>query len=154
MNDLLQLHYRRQFLLADSVVYELQNWEHRKVGQVHLFVHPDLEVTGEEGPSNSIVLLGYFFDPAHPTKTNAELISDIIVKVNTFSDLVAAIKPFAGRYALIYRDKTTFAILHDPLGLREIYYCTQPNRVICGSQPNLLDAFSEPQLGVTRTRLF
>jgi hypothetical protein len=150
MSDLLHLYYRRQFLLANSVVWELQNWQHRNVGEVHLFVHPDLEVTGKEGPSASVLLLGYIFDPTHPTKTNEEIISDIILKVNTFSDLIAAIKPFAGRYALIYRDKTTFAILHDPLGLREIYYCTQPNRVICGSQPNLLEVFSEPKLGVTQ----
>jgi len=61
-------------------------------------------------------------------------------------DLITIIKPYAGRYALIYRDNATFAILHDPLGLREIYYCTQQNIVICGSQPNLLVHFSNPRI--------
>jgi hypothetical protein len=57
-----------------------------------------------------------------------------------------------GRYVLIYNDEATFAILHDPLGLREIYYCTQLNNVICGSQPNLIAYFSEPKLGVTQNQ--
>jgi hypothetical protein len=146
------LHYRRQFLIANKVLAELQNWQHKLVGDVHLFVHPDLEITAKEGPSTLILLLGYIFDPAHPAKTNKDIVSDLISKVNRFEDLIAAVKPYAGRYALLYRDDSIFAILHDPLGLREIYYCTQPNKVICGSQPNLIDAFSEPKLRVTQNR--
>ena len=146
------LHFRRQFLVANKVFVELQGWQHRKVGNVHLFAHPDLEVTEKEGPSASVFLLGYIFDPAHPAKTNEDIISDVISLVGAggFDGLIAAIKPYAGRYALIYRDKNSFAILHDPLGVREIYYCTQPNRVICGSQPNLIDTYSDPKLGITK----
>ncbi len=144
------LHFRRQFLIANRDLPELQNWQHQPVGDVHLFAHPDLEITAKEGPSNLVLLLGYIFDPGHPAKTNNDIISDLISNFNRFEDLIAAVKPYSGRYALLYRDDATFAILHDPLGLREIYYCTQPNRVICGSQPNLLDAFSEPKLGATK----
>ena len=144
------LRFRRQFLIANRVLAELQNWQHQPVGDVHLFAHPDLEITLKEGPSTLLLLLGYIFDPSHPSKTNEDIISDVISKVNRFEDLIAAVKPYVGRYALLYRDDSTFTILHDPLGLREIYYCTQPNRVICGSQPNLIDVFSEPKLGVTQ----
>lgn len=147
-----RLHFRRQFLVANGVVNELQNWQHRKVGDVHLFVHPDLQVTVKEWPSASIILLGYIFDPTQPTKTNEEIVSGIISRVGTFADLIDVLKPYAGRYAMIYKDRTNFTILHDPLGVREIYYCTEPNRVICGSQPNLIATFSEPKLGVTQIK--
>lgn len=143
------LYFRRQFLIANSVIKELQSWEHRLIGDLHIYAHPDLEVTQKDGPSASIILLGYIFDPAHPTKTNKEIVSDIITKTTTFEDLIRILKTYAGRYAMIYKDRAKFTILHDPLGTREIYYCTQPNRVICGSQPNFIDEFSEPKLGVT-----
>lgn len=146
------LHYRRQFLVANKEIDELQDWQHRKIDNVHLFAHPDLEITEIGIPIATVLLLGYLFDPFHPAKTNLDIISDIISRVNRFEDLITVIKDYAGRYAIIYKDKTSFTIVHDPLGLREIYYCTQPNKVICGSQPNLLDAFSEPKLGVTKNR--
>ena len=107
-------------------------------------------MTAKKGPSTLALLLGYIFDPAHPEKANEDIILDVISKANRFEDLIAAVKPYAGRYALLYRDDFIFAILHDPLGLREIYYCTQPNKVICGSQPNLIVTFSEPKIGITQ----
>jgi hypothetical protein len=145
-----RLYFRRQFLLANTLIDQLQSWQHLKVGDIHLFAHPDIEVTAEDTPSALILLIGFIFDPAHPTKTNEDIISDVISRVDKFEDLIAAVKSYAGRYALIYRDETNFAIFHDPLGLREIYYCSQSNKVICGSQPNLLDTFSEPRLGTTK----
>ena len=148
MHDL--LYFRRQFLVTNRVIDELQNWQYHKVGDVHLFAHPDLEVTEKEGTSAMVLLLGYIFDPAYPEKCNADIISDVISRVQNFQDLITTIKPYVGRYALIYRDEINFVILHDPLGLREIYYCIQPNKVICGSQPNLIDTFSEPKLGITQ----
>lgn len=148
MHDL--IHLRRQFLLTNGVLDELQNWNYLKIGDVHLYAHPDLNVTMKERSSTIILLIGYIFDASHPEKTNDEIISDIISKVINLKDLIATLKPYAGRYALLFRDHTDFAILHDPLGVREIYYCTQPNRVICGSQPNVIDYFSKPKLGVTQ----
>lgn len=146
------LYFRRQFLIAHEIIDELHDWQHRQVGNVHLFVHPDLEITAKEKASISVLLLGYIFDPFHPSKTNEDIISDLISKADRFEDLIAAIKPYAGRYAILYKDSASFALLHDPLGLREIYYCTKPNRAICGSQPNLIDVFSEPRLGVTQDK--
>jgi len=43
------LHFRRQFLLSNGLIDELQSWQHRQVGDVHLFAHPDLEITVEVG---------------------------------------------------------------------------------------------------------
>ena len=147
-----RLYFRRQFLLANSVITDLKDWQHQQLNDIHLFAHPDLEITGKVGPANLVLLIGFIFDPTNPAKTNKEIVADIMSRVSTFSDLITIIKPYAGCYGLIYRDKNTFAILNDPLGLREIYYCTQPNQLICGSQPNLIDTFSEPRLGFTNDK--
>ena len=144
------LRFRRQFLLARTIVAKLDNWQHHQLGDMHLFAHPDLEVTVQEEGSVLICIVGYIFDPNHPGKTNHEIISDILSRISNLGALFNALKPYAGRYAFLYKDNTEVAIIHDPLGLREIYYCTQSNRVICGSQPNLVDEFSEPKLGVTK----
>jgi len=138
--------------MANELIEELRNWQYHKIGDSHLYAHPDLEVTRETRSSVDILLLGFIFDPAHPTKTNAEIISDVISMVKNFNDFIAIIKKYAGRYALIYRDRSNFTIMHDMVALREIYYCTHTNRIICGSQPNLINAFSLPKLGVTQDK--
>jgi len=147
MNDL--LHFRRQFLLTNQALEGLTDWQHKRVSDAHLYAHPDLQVTEKEKQSVCLFLLGYIFDPANPNKSNEAIVSEILSRIKSFGDLIKVIKPYAGRYALIYKDENSFMILHDPLGLREIFYCTHKNRVICGSQPNLLDMYSEPKLGVT-----
>lgn len=146
------LRFRRQFLLANSPLAELGHWQHRQLRDVHLFAHPDLEITGLENPERMIFLLGYIFDPFHPEKTNAEILSDIFTKIHGYEELIDAIKPYTGRYALIYRDQRSFVIFHDPYGVREVYYCTRPNKIICGSQPNLINRFSEPKLEFSKDR--
>ena len=145
-----RLLYRRQFLLTRSPIGKLADWAYFNINDCYLYVHQDLEVTEVNDKFVHLILIGYIFDPNRPTKNNSEIVSDIILQCGNFEDLINALKPYAGRYALIYRDDNTFAVLHDPLGLREIYYCTQSNLVICGSQPNLLDAFAEPKLGITK----
>lgn len=150
MRDLLR--FRRQFLLTNGILDELHGWYYLRVGDIHLYAHPDLEVTVKKERSTIILLIGYIFDPTLPTKSNDEIISDIIDRIANLGDLFDTLKLYAGRYALLYWDNTDFAIFHDPLGLREIYYCTQPNQIICGSQPNLIDAFAYPKLGVTKNQ--
>lgn len=147
-----RLHYRRQFLLAKAPVTGLSDWKCLQIDKYYLYTHPDLEVTVKKQPSNLVLMIGYIFNPARPEMTNKDIVSDIISRVDNFIDLLSVIKPYAGRYAIVYRDKNIFAMLHDPLGLREIYYCTQPNKVICGSQPNLIETFSEPKLGITKDK--
>jgi hypothetical protein len=144
-----RLRFRRQFVIARGAIQELRDWQRFTLNDLHLYAHPDLEVAFHDAESTQIALLGYLFDPEHPTKGNAEILNDILAKATHFSDWIVALKRYPGRYALVFRDASTFAVMNDPLGLREVYYCTAPNRIVCGSQPNLLDTFSQPHLGVT-----
>jgi hypothetical protein len=89
-------------------------------------------------------LIGSVFDPINPEKSNNDIISEISSKAKTFYDFIGLIKPLTGRYAFIYKDEYDFLIFNDPLALREIYFCAQPNKVICGSQPNIIVEFADP----------
>ena len=150
MENILQ--FRRQFMLTYNYLPELSNWQHFKIDNYHLYAHPDLEVTVKKDSLVLFILLGYIFDPKSPEKNNKNIISNLFYKIRTYEDLITAIKPYAGRYVIIYKNIKEFVIFNDPLGLREIYYCTQPNKIICGSQPNLLDEYSVPKLGVTKDK--
>jgi hypothetical protein len=95
-------------------------------------------------------MLGYIFDPEYPERSNNEIMSDLLEKISGFDELISEIKPLAGRYALIYQDNKNFLIMHDTRAIRQIYYCTKINKIICASQPNFINRFSSPHLGVTQ----
>lgn len=138
--------YRRQFLLARQPLAELEGWGISPVGRYYLHVHPDLQVTVVSDSIKTLTLLGYLFDPADPQADNQEILRRVIVATKDFTGLTLALKPYPGRYALIYQDGECFNLLQDALALREVYYCQRENKVICGSQPNLLVRFSEPKI--------
>jgi hypothetical protein len=137
-------------LLSVKSVHELDHWNCLEIGNYRLYTHPDLVVTTRKQQSRSIILLGNIFDPYNPLRTNEKVISEVIQSSKNFGDVIIAIKPYFGRYVIIYKDDTTFNIMHDALGQKEIYYCQKPNKVICGSQPNFLNEYSSPKLGYTR----
>jgi hypothetical protein len=145
-----KLVYRRQFIMAREVIEELNNWSYMPINDLHLYAHPDLEITMKEQSSIKVILLGYIFDPACPEKSNNEIISDLIEKISGFDELIAGVKPLAGRYVLICKDNNNFLIMHDTRAMREIYYCTEINKIVCASQPNFISRFSSPHLGVTQ----
>lgn len=149
-NDSLKnLYYRRQFILARVILDGLAGWNHRLVGDTHLYAHPDLNVCVKKDDRKIVVLIGYLFDPWNPSKTNEEIISDIFSKAHNFDGLINTLKRYGGSFAVIYKTVERFIILHDALGIREIYYCTEWNGIICGSQPNLLAKYSAPRLDIT-----
>jgi hypothetical protein len=147
-----RLRFRRQFILSRVAIRELNEWQRVQIGDHHLQAHPDLELTEVKDGHQTVVLLGYLFDPAHPLRRNGEIIQEILRKTSGFHGVLGCIRPLAGRYVLMYLFERLLWVLHDPLGLREVYYTTIPSNVICGSQPNLLDTFSDPKLGVTQDR--
>jgi len=142
--------YRRQFLLARTALALFDGWKCHEIDHFYLYTHPDLEVTMTTDHTSSLILIGYIFDPNHPKKTNENILTDISALITTHHDLTHVLKSYVGRYALLYRDAANFTIRHDLYGVREIYYYTKPNRVVCGSQPGLLSKYSEPQLGFSQ----
>ncbi|MGB9863412.1 MAG: hypothetical protein ACPLPQ_06355 [Candidatus Saccharicenans sp.] len=145
-----RLFFRRQFLLARGPISELASWKSLTLeNNTILYAHPDLPVEVRRDQKKAIVLIGYLFDHRQIQKGNADIIDALISSTSDFSTLRQALKNYAGQYAIIYLSKSEFNIIHDALGLREVYYCCLPNRVICGSQPNILKKFADPPLRET-----
>jgi hypothetical protein len=140
------LHFRRQFLLSRAPIAELADWQFLPIAQYYIYVHPDLEVNSFIAANKTLVLIGSIFDSNNPAKGNQDILQCINADVNNHADLFSAIKKYAGRYALFYRDEKNTIILNDALGLREIYFCTKDNQIVCGSQPNLLVKFAKPEI--------
>jgi len=146
-----RLRHRRQFLLSREIIPSLSHWNRRCLSNCyHLYSHPDLSVSYREQDGVGIVLLGYIFDSINYGKTDEEIVEDILKRSRTFESFLEAIKPYSGRYIFLYLIQETFYVMHDPLGLREIYYCTSMNRIICGSQPNLIRQYSNPNIDVSQ----
>jgi hypothetical protein len=150
MIDKVKLRYRRQFLLCREPVPSLKDWTGCFLRDgLYLYVHPDLDCIVNENEQAKICLLGYLIDPKHIERGNAEILSDILAETKSFTSLLEKIKAYTGQFVFLYLDGQTLTAVHDALALREIYYCTSYNRVICGSQPNLLKEYSDPPLCIT-----
>ncbi len=144
------LEYRRQFLLTRGPIDYFKNWQSFQLkDDMFLYSHPDLEIITFKDSIKQLVLLGLIFDPYDHHKTNKDILVDIVNGTSTFEDFIVYIKKYSGRFVFIYIDKNNTNILSDAVGLREVYYCTTQNKIICGSQPNLINTFSEPVLGIS-----
>jgi len=144
-----KLKFRRQFLLARAPIDQLTEWNCLNIDKYYLYVHPDLEINRVDDALKSIVLIGNLFDPIQPEKKSDDILRDINGNTKKLDDLFLQVKPYIGSYALFFKDDKDTIIFNDALSLREIYYYTKENLVICGSQPNLLVTFSNPEIHVT-----
>jgi hypothetical protein len=149
MNKSKELRWRRQFLLARGPIKFLRDWKDLKIGSFYLYAHPDLEINSVSDSNKTVVLIGYLFDPVEVERNNSEILAHIVSHSQSFEEFVMNIKPYAGRYVFLYRDNDRCTVLQDALALREVYYCTKNNLIVCGSQPNLIAQFAVPEIGVT-----
>jgi hypothetical protein len=141
-----RLLFRRQFLLARTEIPALKNWRSAAVSDLRLYTHPDLDVCSASDAGRTVVLIGYWFDAALPKRANLEILQDTLAGSDSLEGFIRAVKGYAGRYACIYSDETGLFLWQDALALREVYYCTHSNSVVCGSQPNLLAKFANPEI--------
>jgi len=141
-----KLIYRRQFIIARKEISEINNWHKIDLDQYKLYVHPDLQVTIVSDSIKTLILLGYVYDPKDYQANNDNIMQKILKENRDFISALTALKNYVGRYAIIYKDVQCFNIVQDALALREVYYCQHKNKVICASQPNLLERFAKPIL--------
>lgn len=143
------LMYRRQFLLTRTPITTFAYWKSFTIDEYYLYTHPDLEVTQVADPKKTIVLLGSIYDSEEPEKGNTDILKDVMPSADNIESLALRIKQYAGRYALLFKSDNEALILNDALALREVYYCTKDNQIVCGSQPNLIAKFSNPEIKTT-----
>jgi len=146
------LKFRRQFLLTMSPISELNYWNKIKIGQYYLYSHSDLELHQVSDLEKSIVLLGDLYDAYAPEKDNQNIIQDILRGADSVGGFISKLRKYAGCYVALFKMGDDTVLINDARGSREIYYCTENNRIVCGSQPNLIAKFSSPEIKPTKDK--
>ncbi len=128
--------------MARGSLERLAHWSHLVLEPFHVYAHPDLEVAATSNSKRTAILMGYLFDATAENKGNAEILAEVVRGSGTPEEFILRLKPYAGRYVFIYQDDRRCVVVQDALALREVYYCTTTDVIVCGSQPNLIAAFS------------
>ncbi|WP_216700635.1 hypothetical protein [Priestia filamentosa] len=139
MDSSKNLTFRRQYILGNEYIKSLKNWDKLQINsELFLTIHPDLEHVQIEIDGIKLTLLGFLIDPYHPQNTNEINLKKVLNKARSFEDVLKNTYDYSGRWAIIYTDERETKMLHDPCGLRQIFYTKKNGKVWCGSQPNLL----------------
>ena len=149
-----RLMYRRQFLLSRKPIATLNEWKTLNICDYFLHIHPDLDVSQVVDSQKSIIILGNIFDFKHPHRDNGSILKDLFRTTVNIRQLYLSIKDYSGSYVIIYYDCNEFVIFSDARAVQEVYYCTNSNTILCGSQPNLIAEFSEPKIYPQSDSLF
>ncbi|MDW3210009.1 MAG: hypothetical protein R8N23_09085 [Reichenbachiella sp.] len=138
-----ELHFNRQYLLCDEPVSILMGWNQKVVGHsLTLYVHPNLDLNQVIMEDRKLTLVGDFFDPHHPNKSNKEILQGLSNETS-FDEVLKATFELAGKFVLIYDDSDDFKLFHDAVGLREVFYWKGQPNTPCASQPTLFDQYKK-----------
>lgn len=131
--------YRRQYFIGPKFVDRFKFWNKIKIGEnLHITAHPDLTVTIAKKGEMELALLGFMFDSENYKANNNDILNNIITDSNSFEEIVKATNRYAGRWILIYTNNNEIKLLHDPAGLRQIFYCNNNSEIWCSAQPHIL----------------
>ena len=116
-----------------------KSWNRIKIGgSVHITAHPDLTITTLKKGDTEIALLGFMFDSGDYTTNHDDILRNICHDTNSFNDITKATYRYAGRWILIYATSNETKLLHDPAGLRQVFYCNYKSETWCSAQPHIL----------------
>lgn len=132
--------YRNQFLIAPEVPAGLDRWKREKLGGHFVATHPALSLLRRDCSGRSSVLIGFILDPDSPERDDGEILASIHERLVEGAPLVDATATFGGRWAIVSSDRAArTTLLHDPGGLRQVFYARAPDgSAICASQPDLI----------------
>lgn len=130
--------YRRQFLLSETGCSSLTDWQKEKIGNYHLYVHPDTAINVLENSDNNaeIALIGFIINPHAPLESNIDILKQLCEDVSIES-ITKKLYHYTGRFVLIVKSNDNYSIFHDPCGLRSVFYTKYNNQLYLASQPLL-----------------
>jgi len=134
-----KLLYRRQYFIGPQFMDRFKSWNKIKVGNdLHITAHPDLTITTVKNDDLELALLGFMFDSRNYKSTNSDILNEIIKHNSTFDDIIKATSRYAGRWILIFTNNIEAKLLHDPGGLRQVFYTNYDSNTWCSAQPHIL----------------
>jgi len=131
--------FRRQFLLTPVVCSSLSRWQHIRIGNDHLYAHPDLQVSALSSADGkvTVALVGYIIDPDHPERTDAQILRTLAGWADSVAGIADYLESVGGRFVLLLKTPDDTLLFHDPCGLRTAYYTKYEGGIFVGSQPNI-----------------
>jgi hypothetical protein len=130
--------YRRQFVLSNRPIPEMQEWKSILLGHLHLTVHPDLETTLSKGSNGEFLLLGFVLKHNRPDANNQDLLDEMAGTCRDFDQMLEYCRDLCGRYVIVFAFPGKTGLLNDLIGSRSVYYCIHQESVWCASQPSTL----------------
>ncbi|WP_456461829.1 hypothetical protein [Reichenbachiella sp.] len=138
-----ELRFNRQYLLCDEPVSFLKGWNQKAVGDsLSIYVHPNIDLNQVTLADRKLTLIGDFFDPHHPNKSNKEILQGLSNETS-FDEVLKATFELAGKFILVYHDSDEFKLFHDAVGLREVFYLKGQPNTPCASQPTLFGQYKK-----------
>ena len=135
--------FRRQFIIKTGSGPE--GWISENLSNKQtLFVHKDLGLLKVEKGNRKLILLGFIIDPDSYNDGNLDIIGNLLDNSNDFKSLIDKTLSLSGRWIIIYQDEDGVKLIHDPSGIRQVYY-THDFKII-GSNPSIINSFCQQNL--------
>ena len=139
------LEYRRQFLLINRSVPELDTWKKNVIAtdqmKLDLYCHPDLPSLREKSNYFELVMLGYILDPENPSNTDEEILKEL-VKFRNIDEFTLGIEKYNGRFVFIFIAGEKVIMLNDAVAFREVYYAFSGETIAMGSTSGIVAEFA------------
>ena len=68
-------------MFSSKPTNKLKEWTYYNPGDMHLYVHPDLELNYLESGNKTLILLGYWLNPHFFDKTNEDILKEISLRL-------------------------------------------------------------------------
>lgn len=131
--------FRRQFILGPRPSGLLLDWKGWSVAsRFTLESHPDLPVVQARDARAELTLAGTILDPDHPSRSDADVLIDLLPAAGDERGLLEELRRMGGRWILVVAGDRPPTLFHDACGLRQVVFATEPDGVWCASQPGLL----------------
>lgn len=147
------LEYRRQYVISNSDFVPPSGWNKSKLMdlgglQYEIFIstHPDLDFCHINTSDKCGAILGYIIDPSSPQLSTKQILIKLLDECATFNDVLKYIYSLSGRYTLIFVTEGEAKLVHDPCGIRKVYYRFNDGDFICCSQPTLIKKYQSIDL--------
>lgn len=126
------------FITNDAgVSFDAADFSVNKIDDYKIFSHNNLKVNCFGNGENALIILGDIFDSFKPSNSIND-IGEVLVKSDTFDDLLQNIDTHTGRFVVFTRLNKTFHIVCDFFCQRQVFYWFNNDKFYASSSDKLL----------------
>ena len=112
------------------------------VDDFRIFAHKNLKANQFSKGNNKLVILGDIFNPFNPEFSN-NIIGNDLIQANALDTLLRSIDKLTGRFVMFVNIDSSYYVLSDFFGQRQVFFWFDDNHFYASSSPKLvLDTLS------------